>query len=232
MPKRFSLAELLILTSAVALWIVWFRIPPVEFAGCIQDRPTKAVQHIDEYRIHGEKDYRRWFERTILASPFATVPGYYGRVNDERSDLLVIPVSQCGAKYQAPATFHARNRLNGSLVFIRHDYVEASMNAQLLVVPSNATVIRGAMAFPIVADVLVVALPIILILVLRRNRHRNVVNRRMCMTTGKTRNSRDRNSRHARNPEVRTTDEHECTLILCSFLFAFIGVHSRLVLPP
>ncbi|QDT01338.1 hypothetical protein [Adhaeretor mobilis] len=175
MPKRFSLGELLVLTGAVALWSGWFRIPPVELAGCIQDRPTKAVQHIDEYRIHGEEDYRRWFRRTISDSIAASFPGYSYSVMDERSDLLVIPVSQCAASYQPPARFQAHNRLNGSVVFIRHDYVEASTAAQTLVVPSNATVIRGTIASPVVADVLMIALPIILILVLRWNRHRKIV---------------------------------------------------------
>lgn len=176
MPKQLSITELLVLTGGIALWIAWFRIPPVELAGCIQDRPTKAIQHIDQYRIHGEEDYRRWFQRTISASPVASVPGYWRRVNDERSDLIVIPVSRCAPKYKAPTSFHAHSRLNGSLVFLRHDYVEASTAAQLVVVPSSATVIRGALAFPVVADVLIVTLPAILILALRRNRHQNVIN--------------------------------------------------------
>ncbi len=163
MRRQISLAELLVLTAGVALGIAWFRLPPVETGGCISGRPSKALQHIDSYRIHGEEEYRRWFRRTISASPFAAVPGYYWRVIDERSDLLVIPVSQCSAKFQADS------RLNGSLVFIQHDYVEASSTAQLLIVPSGATVVRGALAFPVVADVSIVALPSILILALRRN---------------------------------------------------------------
>ena len=174
MPKRFSIAELLVLTGGVALWIAWFRMPLVELAGCIQDRPTKAIQHIDEYRIHGEEDYMRWFRRTISASPVASFPGYSYRVKDERSDLLVIPVLRCATRYQPPETLQAHSRLNGSLVLIRHDYVETSTAAALLVVPSNATVIRGALAFPVVADVSIVALPIILIFVLRRNRNSRV----------------------------------------------------------
>lgn len=175
MPKRFSLGELLVLTAGVALWIGWFRIPPVELTGCIQDRPTKAVQHLDEYRIHGEEDYRRWFRRTISDSIAASFPGYSYRVIDERSDLLVIPVSRCAASSQPPASFQARNRLNGSVVFIRHDYVETSTAAQTLVIPSNATVIRGPFASPVVADVSIIALPIILIVFLRRNRHQRIV---------------------------------------------------------
>ncbi|PQO32654.1 hypothetical protein DTL21_20880 [Bremerella cremea] len=175
MPKRFSLGELFILTAGVALWIGWFRIPAVELAGCIQDRPTEAVQHIDEYRIHGEKDYRRWFRRTISDSVAASFPGYSYNVMDERSDLLVIPISRCAVSSQPPASFQARNRLNGSVVFIRHEYVEASTAAQTLVIPSNAIVIRGAFASPVIADVSVIALPIILILILRRNRHQRIV---------------------------------------------------------
>jgi len=174
LPKRFSLAELLVLTGSVALWIAWFRIQTVELVGCIEDRPTKAMQHIDEYRIHGAESYMGWFQRTISDSPVASFPGYSWRVKDEQSDLLVIPVLRCATKYQPPATFQASNRLNGSLVFIRHDYVEASTAAQLLVVPSSAAVIRGSLAFPVVADVLIVTLPIFLILVLRRKRQPKV----------------------------------------------------------
>lgn len=164
MPKQISLSQLLVLTGSIALWIGWFRLPPVESGGCIADRPTKAIQHIDAYRIHGEENYLRWFRRTISASPFASFPGYSYGVKDERSDLLVIPVSGCRAKLQASS------RLNGSLVFIRHDYIEASTAAQLLIVPSNATVVRGALAFPVVVDVSIVALPIVLICVLGRKR--------------------------------------------------------------
>ncbi|MEM6690320.1 MAG: hypothetical protein AAF664_12880 [Planctomycetota bacterium] len=166
MRKQLSMAEFLVLTGSIALWIGWFRIPPVESGGCISDRPTKAVQHIDAYRIHGEEEYLSWFRRTISASPFAAVPGYYRNVIDERSDLLVIPVSEC------TASFDSDNRLNGYLVFIRHDYVESSTTAQLLVVSSNAIVLRGTFASAAVVDVLIVALPIILLLVLGRNRHR------------------------------------------------------------
>lgn len=174
MSKRFSLGELLVLTGGVALWIGWFRMPPVELAGCIQDRPTKAVQHLDEYRIHGEENYRRWFRRTISDSIAASFPGYSYSVMDGQSDLLVIPVSRCAARYQPPTSFQARNRLNGSVVFIRHDYVDASTAAQKLVVSSNATVIRGTFASPVVADVSIIALPVIFILVLRRNRHQKI----------------------------------------------------------
>jgi hypothetical protein len=174
MFKRFSIAELLVLTGAIALWIAWFRIPPLELAGCFQARPAKAQYHIDEYRIQGEEDYRRWFRRTISASPTAPFPGYAYRVIKEQSDLLVIPVSRCAAKYQQPTSFQAVNRLNGSVVLIRHDHVEASNAAQRLVVPYNATVIHGSFAYPVAADVSVIALPIILILVLRWKRHRKI----------------------------------------------------------
>ena len=174
MLKRFSILELLVLTGAIALWINWFRMPPVELAGCFKSRPITAVQHIDEYRIHGEEAFRRWFRRTISDSIVAPFPGYAYSVINERSDLLVIPVASCTAKYEPPASFQARNRLNGSVVFVRHDYVEASTAAQRLVVPSNATVVRGTLAFAIVADVLIVAFPVILVLVLRRNQRQRL----------------------------------------------------------
>jgi len=171
MLKRFSIAELLVLTGGIALWIAWFGSPPLELAGCFQARPAGAVYHIDEHRIHGEEDYRRWFRRTISASQVAPFPGYAYRVIKEQSDLLVIPVSRCTSSYQQPpATFQAVNRLNGSLVLVRHDYVEASNAAQRLVIPSNATVIRGTLAYPVVADATIVALPIAFIFLLRRNR--------------------------------------------------------------
>jgi len=175
MFKRFSIAELLVLTGGIALWLAWFRIPPLELAGCFQARPAKAQYHIDEYRIHGAEDYRRWFDRTISASPVASRPGYAYRVSKEQSDLLVIPVSRCGAKFdQQPAGFQAVNRFNGSVVLIRHDHVVASNAAQRLVVPCNATVIHGSFAYPVAADASVIALPIILILVVRRKRHRKI----------------------------------------------------------
>ena len=174
MFKRFSIAELLVLTGGIALWIAWFRGPTVELAGCFQARPAEAVYHIDEYRIHGEENYRRWFRRTISDSLAAPFPGYAYSVIDERSDLLVIPVSSCAAKRQPPASFQAVSRLNGSLVLIRHDYVEASNTAQRLVIPSNATVIRRGLVYPVAADVSVAALPVILILVLSWNRHRKI----------------------------------------------------------
>jgi len=171
MLKRFSIAELLVLTGGIALWIAWFGSPPLELAGCFQARPAGAVYHIDEHRIHGEEDYRRWFRRTISASQVAPFPGYAYRVIKEQSDLLVIPVSRCTSSYQQPATsFQAANRLNGALGRIRHDYVETSNAAQRLVIPSKATVIRGTLAYPVVADATIVALPIAFIFLLRRNR--------------------------------------------------------------
>ncbi len=174
MVKRFSIAELLVLTGGIAFWIAWFRIAPLELAGCFQARPEKARYHIDEYRIHGEKDYRRWFRRTISDSPVAPFPEYAYRVLKEKSDLLVIPVSRCAAKHQQPASFQAVNRLNGAVVLIRHDHVEASNAAQRLVVPYNATVIHGSFAYPVAADASVIALPVIFIFVLRWKRHRKI----------------------------------------------------------
>ncbi len=174
MLKRFSIAELLVLTGGIALWIAWFRIPPLELAGCFQARPAKVRYHIDEYRIHGEEDYRRWFGRTISASPVASFPDYAYRVIKGQSDLLVIPVSRCAASFQQPASFQAVNRFNGSVVLVRHDCVEASNAAQRLVVPYNATVIHGSFAYPVAADASVIALPVIPILVLRWKRHRKI----------------------------------------------------------
>ena len=168
MLKHFSIAELLVLTGGIALWIAWFRNPPLELAGCFQARPAEAVYHIDEHRVHGEEDYRSWFRRTISASLAAPFPEYAYRVIKEQSDLLVIPVSRCTSSYQQPPTsFQAANRLNGALVLIRHDYVETSNAAQRLVIPSKATVIRGTLAYPVVFDATIVVLPIAFIFLLR-----------------------------------------------------------------
>ena len=140
-----------------------------------EPRPAEAVYHIDEHRIHGEEDYRRWFRRTVSSSFTASFPGYAYRVIKEQSDLLVIPVSRCTSSYDKPPTrFQAANRLNGALVLVRHDYVETSNAAQRLVIPSKATVIRGTLAYPVVFEALIVALPIAFIFLLRWNRHPKV----------------------------------------------------------